>query len=547
MTSIPKKFHITFLPSQISIDVLPGTTLIEAAWVAGIRLASACGGNGKCLQCKVTILEGEASPLISQELDRLSQNEIESHCRLACCTHPTSDLAVDIPEKSLLADERLQLEAMDEGLEVDPVITEPQDAPALGIAIDLGTTKIAAYLMDLATGKELTSTGAINPQAQYGADIMTRLRYAINNADPEGSTIGRLTEIVRGAIIELVGKLTEKSGIESDRIANMCIVGNTAMTHLLLDLPIKQLTAPPYSAAVKHAIDLKGKALGIFASSDAHIHVLPGVESFIGSDHVAMILATGIDQAKDVTLGIDIGTNTEIVISIPGKGQMISASCPSGPAFEGSHVTDGMRAARGAIESVKLTDMGVEYRTIGDAPAIGLCGSGIIDIASELYKWRIIDDRGRLQKTHPRVLTGKQGLEFQVTTGSETNKDGRVVITQKDIDQIQLAKGAIWAGVEALLEKAGISHYAVKDVILAGAFGSFVNIENAININLLPWFPNAVYRQVGNAAGQGAKMALLSNKARSRARQIANQTQYLELTTYPGFKRLFATGMMFSL
>jgi uncharacterized 2Fe-2S/4Fe-4S cluster protein (DUF4445 family) len=544
MSQLPK-YHIAFSPSGALIDVLPGTTLIEAAWVAGIRLANACGGNGKCLQCKVVITEGKASPLLPQELERLSQNEIESQYRLACCTHPLSDLKVYIPEKSLLTDERLQVETTNEGLDVDPVITAPLGAPPLGIAMDLGTTKIAAYLMDLVTGKELASVGAINPQTQYGADIMTRLHYAINNADPAGLSVGRLTEIIRGTIIELVAKLAEKSGVESDRIANLCIVGNTAMTHLLLDLPIKQLTAPPYTAAVKHEIDLNASDLGITTSPDAHVHVLPGVESFVGSDHVAMILATGIDQAKDVTLGIDIGTNTEIVISAPDNGQMISASCPSGPAFEGAHVTDGVRAVRGAIESVKLTDTGVEYRTIGNAPAIGLCGSGIIDIAAELHKWRIIDDRGRLQKTNSRVLTGEQGLEFQVTSGSGAHRDGRVIITQKDIDQIQLAKGAIWAGITALLEVAGISYDVVKEVILAGAFGSFINIENAININLLPWFPNAGYRQVGNAAGQGAKMALLSNKARNQARQIAARTQYLELTTYPGFKRLFATGMMF--
>jgi uncharacterized 2Fe-2S/4Fe-4S cluster protein (DUF4445 family) len=539
------KHHISFLPTKTSVDIFSGTSLFEAAWVAGIRLASACGGNGKCLQCRVTILEGEASPLMSQEMERLSQNEIELRCRLACCTHPLSDLRVYIPEKSLLADEKLQVEATDEGLDVDPVITGPQAAPPLGIAIDLGTTKIATYLMDLFTGKELASMGAINPQAQYGADIMTRLHYAINNTGTAGSSTGRLTEVVRGAIIELVAKLTEKSGVELIRITDLCIVGNTAMIHLLLGLPIKNLTAPPYTAAVKHAIDLKAIDLGIVASPGAYVHVLPGVESFVGSDHVAMILATGIDQADDITLGLDIGTNTEIVISLPDKGQMISASCPSGPAFEGAHVTDGMQAMRGAIESLKLTETGVEYRTIGGAPAIGLCGSGIIDIAAELYKWRIIDNRGRLKKTNPRVLTGKQGLEFQVTPGSGTHGDARVVITQKDIDQIQLAKGAIWAGIAALLEVAGISYDMVKEVIIAGAFGSFINIENAININLLPWFPNAGYRQVGNAAGLGAKMALLSKGERIRVQQIAARTRYLELTTHAGFNKLFASGMMF--
>ncbi|MBN1627581.1 MAG: DUF4445 domain-containing protein, partial [Deltaproteobacteria bacterium] len=275
----------------------------------------------------------------------------------------------------------------------------------------------------------------------------------------------------------------------------------------------------------------------------AYVHVLPGIGGFVGADHVAMILGTDIDRSERTTLGLDIGTNTEIVIRRPGNDIMLSTSCASGPAFEGAHVTDGVRAAEGAIESVRLTEKGPECRVIGDGPAIGLCGSGIIDAVAELHKWGIINERGRFKRTDGRVRSGAQGFEFRIFEGKRGK--GRVVITQKDIDQIQLAKGAIRAGIAALMEKTGTSPEEVEEVILSGAFGSYINIANAVYIGLLPLFPNAKYKQAGNAAGQGVKMALLSKNERTRAQQIASRTGYLELTTYKGFKRMFAEGMMF--
>jgi uncharacterized 2Fe-2S/4Fe-4S cluster protein (DUF4445 family) len=315
------------------------------------------------------------------------------------------------------------------------------------------------------------------------------------------------------------------------------------MTHLLLDLPIGQLAASPYAACVNHALDIKARDLDLNVCPGAYCHILPGIGGFVGADHVAMVLGTGIDRASGITLGLDIGTNTEIVIRRPDRDLMMSTSCASGPAFEGAHVTDGMRAVTGAIEAVRLTEKGAEYRTIGGAPAIGHCGSGIIDAVAELYKWGIINERGRFSKTSPRVHRGEKGLEFRIV--EEKNGDGGVVITQKDIDQVQLAKGAIRAGMAALMEETCTSPEMVAEVILAGAFGSYINISNAVDMGLLPWLPNTIYKQVGNAAGQGAKMALLSRSERRRAQQIAARTGYLELTTHRGFKRLFVEGMMF--
>jgi len=609
---LPPKHHISFSPSDRSVDILPGTSLLEAAWMAGIRLASTCGGNGKCLQCRIIIRDGKTSPLHPAELKSLTEGELEEGYRLACCTFPLSDLAIHIPEQSLLTDIRLQLEGISGEKTLEPIIDvweihvqapSPEDpradldrvkeglenyinaveltadigstrqlssllrendwrvssyvrsneiigfgphgSPPLGVAIDLGTTKIAAYLMNLLTGRELAAVGALNPQARYGDDVMTRLRYAVNNADPSGRSPGKLAQEVRGTIRDMIAGLVEKTGDSLSQVADLCIVGNTAMTHLLLDLPVRQLAASPYVASVSQAIDIKARDLDIVASPGAYAHILPSIGGFVGADHIAMILATDIDRATGISLGIDIGTNTEIVLRRPDKTRMVSASCPSGPAFEGAHITDGIRAMKGAIESVKLTVNSVEYRTIGDASAIGLCGSGIIDAIAELNKWDLIDERGRFKKTNGRIIAGEQGLEFQVAQGDGKKGKGRIVIRQRDIDEIQLAKGAIRAGIAALLEVTGTSPDMVGEVILAGAFGSFINILNAVNINLLPWFPNARYKQVGNAAGQGAKMALVSKNERRRAQQISAQTNYLELTTHPGFNRLFADGMMF--
>lgn len=313
------------------------------------------------------------------------------------------------------------------------------------------------------------------------------------------------------------------------------------MTHLLLDLPVEQLANSPYVAASNNAIDVKARDIDLSACPGAYVHILPGIGGFVGADHVSMILASGIDFKKKVTLGVDIGTNTEIVLSNPADGSLVSLSCPSGPAFEGAHVTDGMRAANGAIESVKLTEDGVEYKTIGNEPAIGLCGSGIIDVVAELYRWNIINDRGRFNRDNSRVVKGKNGLEFILTE----NSNNSITVSQKDIAEIQLAKGAIKAGIESLMEVCRITNEMVEEVIIAGAFGSYIDLINTVDIGLLPSFPNARYMQVGNSAGVGAKMALVSQMLRQRARNIAAETRYLELTTHASFNRRFAQSMRF--
>ncbi len=411
----------------------------------------------------------------------------------------------------------------------------------VGLAIDLGTTKIAASLVDLTNANQLAVAGALNPQLGYGEDVISRLTHAWRNPHA-GHT---LAAIVRETLDDLLGELTEQAGVSRNQVADVCIVGNTAMTHLLLELPVRQLATSPYVAATNTAINMKARDLGLTTAPGAYVHVLPGIGGFVGADHVAMILASHLDQTQHVALGIDIGTNTEIALARPDKGFLTSVSCASGPAFEGAHISDGMRAAAGAIEAVELTATGLNLKTVDNAPAIGLCGSGIIDCLAELRRWQMINEQGRLDRHHQRVREGQHGAEFLLVPAPQSGNQHDLVITQDDINQIQLAKGAIRAGLEVLLDATTTAPEEVKEVVIAGAFGSFLKIQSALDIGLLPHLPNAHYRQVGNAALAGAKWALISSQARQRARQIVAQTNYLELTTYPKFSRRFALGMLF--
>jgi uncharacterized 2Fe-2S/4Fe-4S cluster protein (DUF4445 family) len=285
--------------------------------------------------------------------------------------------------------------------------------------------------------------------------------------------------------------------------------------------------------------------LGLEIAPGATAHIPPTIGGFVGADHVAMVLASDLDHSQKVTLGLDIGTNTEISLRKPGMDHLVAVSCASGPAFEGAHIRDGMRAASGAIEKVRIRQGELELTTIDDAPAVGLCGSGILDSIAELYRAGYLDRNSRFQNDHGAVRHGDRGPEFVLVPASQSGSGRDIAITQKDVNEIVLAKGAIHAGLNVLLEATGTPPESVQEVIVAGAFGSFLNIENAVAIGLFPDLPAAQYRQVGNAAALGAKWILISRSARQRAQDIARQTHYLELTTYPKFNRQFALAMIF--
>jgi uncharacterized 2Fe-2S/4Fe-4S cluster protein (DUF4445 family) len=294
-------------------------------------------------------------------------------------------------------------------------------------------------------------------------------------------------------------------------------------------------------------MDVRARDLGLAVAPDARVHIPACIAGFVGADHVAMILGANLDRTAGVAIGVDIGTNTEIVLRRPARASLASTSCASGPAFEGAHIRDGMRAAPGAIEAILLgeTPADTVLGTVGAAAPVGICGSGIVDAIAELHRTNRMNDRGRLIAAAPGVRDGEKGPEFLLAPAAVTGTGREIVVTQGDVNEIQLAKGAIAAGIAMLLDATGTDPGDVKEVIVAGAFGTHLNLESALAIGLLPRLPNAAYRQVGNAAGTGAKAALLSLQERARARAIARSTSYLELTARPGFQRLFAHSMHF--
>lgn len=411
----------------------------------------------------------------------------------------------------------------------------PPGASPLGLAVDIGTTKLAAYLVDLENGSTIDLSGAMNPQIPFGEDIMARINYAVRHT--EGARC--LQSTIVEAINDLAHGMCTRAGRDAADIADAVVVCNTAMHHLFLGLPVKQLGLAPYVAAESSSMDVKAHELGLKLASGAYVHLLPAVAGFVGADHVGMLLATGISQHKGVVLGIDIGTNTEI--SLRARGRHLACSAASGPAFEGAHIRCGMRAAPGAIEGIVIRDGRVLVKTVDDAPPAGLCGSGVLDAVAQLFRTGLLDASGAL-KAHGRVRPNDTGGEFIVVSADDNN--GReITLSRSDVVEIQLAKAAIRAGISILLHKAGVLEREIEEVIIAGAFGTYLDVQSGIDIGMLPNLDLHRFRQVGNAAGTGARMALLSMEQRERAEGIARQIEYVELAAEKRFKSEFTRAL----
>ncbi len=605
----PDRFTVDFDPMAARVEVPAGATLMDAARAAGIAISSTCGGEGTCGRCRVLVREGPVPVPSDADLSFFSEMEIDSSQRLACRSRVTDNTRIQVPKASLVTGQRLQLDgpvgsvalvaaarayeievsppmpsdlrsdldrvvaAVEKahgvrGLTADPVVVRqlsplarrtdwrlvayvrnrdivgfeaPGRSPA-GVAVDLGTTKIAAYVIDIESGELLASEGMVNPQISYGEDVIARLTYVARN--PRGAE--DLWRAVRAGIDGLVGSLAQSAGVAREQIADAAIVGNTAMHHLFLGLPTRQLSAAPFLPATSAPMDVRARDLGISLAPDARIHIPPVIGGFVGADTVAMVMGADLDRLDHVAVGVDIGTNTEIVVRRPGLRHLVCASCASGPAFEGAHIRDGMRAAAGAIEGVRLDGAEPQVQVIGDGAPVGICGSGIVDAVAELRRTARIDARGRFQRGAPGVVPGDRSLEFVLVGPAHSGHGREIAITQNDVNEIQLAKGAIAAGIETLLESTGTPREDVEEVVVAGAFGTYLNLESALSIGLLPRLPRATYSQVGNAAGTGARLLLVSLRERERARHIARDTRYLELTSHPGFHRLFAHSMLFN-
>lgn len=422
---------------------------------------------------------------------------------------------------------------------------EPRETLArnYGIALDIGTTTVVGYLVELNTGKLLEASSILNPQVKYGEDVITRITFAIQ--DPDG--LKKLNESIIRGVNGIVRDVCSKAHVRSEEISELTVVGNTVMHHIFLGLCPRYLGMSPFTPVIQNSVDIEARNLGIDINPVANVHILPVIAGFVGADNVGVILATQINESSKPVLVIDVGTNGEIALG--NRDGITVCSCAAGPAFEGAHIKFGMRATEGAIEKVKIdpSNLGVKYSTIGDAKARGLCGSGIVDAVAELLKAGVILRNGRINPKieDPHLRTTKEGAEFILAMGNETATGGEITITQKDIRELQLAKAAIHASASILMRRHDVGIRELDSLLLAGAFGSHIDKWSAKVIGLYPDMPLDRVKTVGNAAGAGAKQALVSSKKRRDAERIAKNVHYLELTVAPEFKDEFISAMYF--
>lgn len=449
--------------------------------------------------------------------------------------HVLRQLSPGLREGITSRDTPWQVRAAVRGGEVVALL--PPGAPSLGIAVDIGTTKVAVFLVDLASGRTLASEGMMNPQIAYGEDVIARMA----NADASLAQAVQMQSLLVEALNGAIARLTTQVGSGPAEVLDMVAVGNTAIHHLFVRLPVRQLALAPYVPTVTAALDVKARELGLALAPGAYVHLLPNIAGYVGADHVAMLLATGMGEVEGIVLALDIGTNTEVCLA--SGGRMLSTSCASGPAFEGAHIKHGMRAANGAIERVRFVEGEIEYQTIGDEPAVGLCGSGALDALAELFLAGVVDERGRM-RDHPRVSGDKAKREFLLAgSGQGEAAHSHITFTQRDVSELLLAKGAMRTGINVLLKTHGLAAADIDRVILAGAFGTYIDVRNAMVVGMLPEMPVERVTQVGNAAGLGARMALISRAKRAEAAVLAQRVGYVELAADPDFSRIFAGAM----
>ncbi|WP_407313549.1 ASKHA domain-containing protein [Desulfosporosinus sp. SB140] len=445
---------------------------------------------------------------------------------------------------------RNQLTAVLLGSKVLGIEQGDTSATMLGMAFDIGTTTIVGYLLDLISGQEIEVVSTINPQAQYGGDVISRITFA-----GKDKGLDTLHKAVTGAINKLIGAAAEKVGRKRDDIYGISVAANTTMHHLFLGISPQSIGVSPYVSVVNRGLVVGASELGLEINRAGQVFVLPNIAGFVGADTTAVLLATDLDKNEHISLILDIGTNGEIVLG--SRHKIVACSAAAGPAFEGAQITNGMRGAVGAIDHISFADH-LEFTVIGKGSPEGICGSALLDGVAGLVELGMINKRGKFLEpdklTNPKSLGFKDRLiqhegtwVFLLADSSETRHGRPIMITQNDIRELQLAKGAIAAGVRILMETSGIQSDDIKEVLLAGAFGNYLNPHSACAIGLIPRELENKIRMIGNAAGTGAKVALLSAEEFSKANDLAASVSFIELGSYSKFNTIFAENTYFKL
>jgi len=605
---------VTFQPSGQTVYVLRGTGLLEATAGAGIVLDQPCGGLGQCGKCRLLVSRGACQPGPT-ELEVFSADELQAGFRLACQSSVRGPTTVEVPATSLPASYQKILVRTEQAplAATDPVVRkryielplpgrgddaadllrlekalgpfevglgmlreipaklrqtrfrgtavlsggrlidfEPQDTQAenFAVATDVGTTTLVAALLDLNVGSELAVVSRLNPQTQFGDDVLSRVRLV--REAPDG--LRELNETIIRAADEMIGELVARTGIRRERIYELTFSGNTTMQQLLCGIDPSSLGEVPFVPTAGHGPLLPAAELGLHVHPRAMAWVLPVIGGFVGGDTVSGMLATGLAEAQGPTLLVDIGTNGEIALSADGK--LSAASTAAGPAFEGARISCGMRGSSGAIEKV-IVDGRLRTNVIGNVPPVGLCGSGLIDLAAELLRHGLVTPEGRLRTADQlpdgvlpdlaqRLVVHDGHVAFLLASETETGDGRRILLTQQDVRELQLAAGAIRAGIVILLQQAGLQPQDLQAVLIAGGFGNFIRRSNAQRIGLLPWqIPRQRIRYQGNTSLAGARLVALSEQARRTAEKLARRTEHVDLSRHPDFQRAFADAMIF--
>lgn len=520
---------------------LPGETVGELLLRNGIYIDQPCGGTGLCGKCRV-ILSGTIPEPTSKEKKIFSEEELSSGFRLACQTKASGGMKVTIP-----AQDSQSIKVLDTFENSNNTDTARCGDNGSGIAVDIGTTTIVAYLVDLGTGMTLAASSAINPQTSFGADVISRISYIGN--DPE--KLSELQRAVTKQINSLIKEVFSKTGRKLSAKDRMAVAGNTTMEHIFAGVSPESIGRSPFQPQFYDSLEFEASELGINAEKGVKVKLLPNIHGFVGGDIVSGIIYTGIHKSEELSLLVDIGTNNEMVLG--NSDFMLCCSAAAGPALEGAKIKMGMRAAPGAIDSVKKNGSGMSITTIGDMPPIGICGSGLVDAISELLKIGVITESGRfadkeeLEEHLSNRYKGKKGkdLSFILAEEGQYGSNPEVGITQKDIREIQLAKGAIAAGAQILLDVAGKKLDDIKNVYLAGAFGNYIDIENAVRLSILPDVARERIHPIGNSAGAGACLMLKDPSLWDTAARIIKRAEHIELASHKDFQEIFIGNMSF--
>ena len=423
----------------------------------------------------------------------------------------------------------------------------PESEPLWGVAIDIGTTTVSVWLVDLITGKVAAQVAEYNGQIARGEDVISRIIYASKNG-------GR--QEMQNRVIETINQLIERAckratDVRPEQIVKATVAGNSTMIHLLLGIPAASIRLAPFVTAINHPPLLTAADLGLSLHPEATIDCLPGVASYVGADISAGVLACRMDETEKLTLFLDVGTNGETVLG--SREWLVTCACSAGPAFEGAGVLHGMRATKGAIEEVWVSGANAAqpyeptYRVIGSVKPRGLCGSGLISLLSEMFLTGVVDKAGNvnlaLAPVTRRVREGEHGPEYVVAWGAETENGEDIAVSNVDIDNLKRAKAAIYAGFTVLAESVGVPLEMVEQILIGGSFGKYINVEKAVQIGLLPDMPWERFQFLGNTAVQGAYYALLDWRSRDRVRDIASQMTYIELSADNSFYEAFMSAM----